>query len=148
MNANGYEDDRFLFYEEKLRWRMSRQISNANTIFYENQKDSVQQILKKYTKRIPVLVFWGNERRWTIVNGLEVVSVFDEHLHYIYLNEINKKIRPDFSHKKSLYFKCELKFILLGRDRIKIWGPEGRLYFALMNVLQMFPLKNPLSTRN
>lgn len=46
MNANGYEDDRFLFYEEKLRWRMSRQISNANTIFYENQKDSVQQILK------------------------------------------------------------------------------------------------------
>ncbi|BAT34985.1 hypothetical protein [Escherichia albertii] len=148
MNANGYEDDRFLFYEEKLRWRMSRQISNANTIFYENQKDSVQQILKKYTKRIPVLVFWGNERRWTIVNGLEVVSVFDEHLHYIYLNEINKKIRPDFSHKKSLYFKCELKFILLGRNRIKIWVPEGRLYFALMNVLQMFPLKNPLSTRN
>ncbi|MCU7296488.1 hypothetical protein OM318_19200 [Escherichia albertii] len=148
MNANGYEDDRFLFYEEKLRWRMSRQISNANTIFYENQKDSVQQILKKYTKRIPVLVFWGNERRWTIVNGLEVVSVFDEHLHYIYLNEINKKIRPDFSHKKSLYFKCELKFILLGRDRIKIWVPEGRLYFALMNVLQMSPLKNPLSTRN
>ncbi|MCZ9246363.1 hypothetical protein OM261_03025 [Escherichia albertii] len=148
MNANGYEDDRFLFYEEKLRWRMSRQISNANTIFYENQKDSVQQILKKYTKRIPVLVFWGNERRWTIVNGLEVVSVFDEHLHYIYLNEINKKIRPDFSHKKSLYFKCELKFILLGRNRIKIWVPEGRLYFALMNVLQMFSLKKPLSTRN
>lgn len=148
MNANGYEDDRFLFYEEKLRRRMSRQISNANTIFYENQKDSVQQILKKYTKRIPVLVFWGNERRWTIVNGLEVVSVFDEHLHYIYLNEINKKIRPDFSHKKSLYFKCELKFILLGRNRIKIWVPEGRLYFALMNVLQMFPLKKPLSTRN
>lgn len=148
MNANGYEDDRFLFYEEKLRWRMSRQISNANTIFYENQKDSVQQNLKKYSKRIPVLVFWGNERRWTIVNGLEVVSVFDEHLHYIYLNDINKEIRPDFSHKKSLYFKCELKFILLGRDRIKIWVPEGRLYFALMNVLQMFPLKNPLSTRN
>ncbi|MCV3238276.1 hypothetical protein OGZ07_24405, partial [Escherichia albertii] len=72
----------------------------------------------------------------------------DEHLHYIYLNDINKEIRPDFSHKTSLYFKCELKFILLGRDRIKIWVPEGRLYFALMNVLQMFPLKNPLSTRN
>ncbi|EOL9925844.1 hypothetical protein BA142_RS11830, partial [Escherichia coli] len=23
-----------------------------------------------------------------------------------------------------------------------IWVPEGKLYFALMNVLQMFPMKN------
>lgn len=118
------------------------------TQYFMKTRKIVFSKFKKYSKRIPVLVFWGNERRWTIVNGLEVVSVFDEHLHYIYLNDINKEIRPDFSHKKSLYFKCELKFILLGRDRIKIWVPEGRLYFALMNVLQMFPLKNPLSTRN
>ncbi len=59
MNANGYEDDRFLFYEEKLRWRMSRQISNANTIFYENQKDSVQQILKKIYKTYTCSCFLG-----------------------------------------------------------------------------------------
>lgn len=58
MNANGYEDDRFLFYEEKLRWRMSRQISNANTIFYENQKDSVQQILKNIQNVYLFLFFW------------------------------------------------------------------------------------------
>ncbi|ENT2099568.1 hypothetical protein ACFEX1_002993, partial [Escherichia coli] len=24
----------------------------------------------------------------------------------------------------------------------RIWVPEGKLYFALMNVLQMFPMKN------
>lgn len=59
MNANGYEDDRFLFYEEKLRWRMSRQISNANTIFYENQKDSVQQNLKKIFKTYTCSCFLG-----------------------------------------------------------------------------------------
>ncbi len=58
MNANGYEDDRFLFYEEKLRWRMSRQISNANTIFYENQKDSVQQILKNI-QNVYLFLFFG-----------------------------------------------------------------------------------------
>ncbi|HFS3979028.1 TPA: hypothetical protein ACHY01_003264, partial [Escherichia coli] len=43
---------------------------------------------------------------------------------------------------KTLDFKRQLQFIILGDDKIRIWVPEGKLYFALMNVLQMFPMKN------
>ncbi|MBD7973252.1 MULTISPECIES: hypothetical protein [Escherichia] len=85
MNTTPYEGENFLFYEEKIRWRMSRQISSANTIFYENQKQSIQKILERYTKRTPNLVFWENEYRWAIVNAQEVVSKFDGHLYCIYL---------------------------------------------------------------
>ncbi|VDA80293.1 hypothetical protein BANRA_00321 [Escherichia coli] len=32
-----------VFYEEKIRWRMRRQISNAEAIFYENQEEHIQR---------------------------------------------------------------------------------------------------------
>ncbi|HDV7004539.1 TPA: hypothetical protein ACSU1C_002570, partial [Escherichia coli] len=42
---------------------------------------------------------------------------------------------------KTLGFKRQLQFFILGDEKIRIWVPQGELYFALMNVLQMFPLK-------
>lgn len=53
-----------------------------------------------------------------------------------------KKIQTELPENKTLDFKRQLQFIILGDDKIRIWVPEGKLYFALMNVLQMFPMKN------
>ncbi|EEV6786226.1 hypothetical protein EJE82_001905, partial [Escherichia coli] len=62
--------------------------------------------------------------------------------HHIYLDDIKKKIQTELPENKTLDFKRQLQFIILGDDKIRIWVPEGKLYFALMNVLQMFPMKN------
>lgn len=70
------------------------------------------------------------------------MSMFDEHCHHIYLDDIKKKIQTELPENKTLDFKRQLQFIILGDDKIRIWVPEGKLYFALMNVLQMFPMKN------
>ncbi|EES8729055.1 hypothetical protein FP039_002781, partial [Escherichia coli] len=59
-----------------------------------------------------------------------------------YLDDIKKKIQTELPENKTLDFKRQLQFIILGDDKIRIWVPEGKLYFALMNVLQMFPMKN------
>lgn len=99
-------------------------------------------LFSRYTCRKPVLVYWESEQRWTSVNGLEVMSMFDEHCHHIYLDDIKKKIQTELPENKTLDFKRQLQFIILGDDKIRIWVPEGKLYFALMNVLQMFPMKN------
>ncbi|EOL4060078.1 hypothetical protein ABZO52_RS11025, partial [Escherichia coli] len=61
---------------------------------------------------------------------------------HIYLDDIKKKIQTELPENKTLDFKRQLQFIILGDDKIRIWVPEGKLYFALMNVLQMFPMKN------
>lgn len=55
---------------------------------------------------------------------------------------ISRKIQTELPENKTLDFKRQLQFIILGDDKIRIWVPEGKLYFALMNVLQMFPMKN------
>ncbi|HHZ3774949.1 TPA: hypothetical protein ACWCBB_003130 [Escherichia coli] len=136
MNVRNVKFDNLSFYEEKIRWRMRRQISNAEAIFYENQEEHIQRFLGRYT------CYWESEQRWTSVNGLEVMSVFDEHCHHIYLDDIKKKIQTELPENKTLDFKRQLQFIILGDDKIRIWVPEGKLYFALMNVLQMFPMKN------
>lgn len=98
-------------------------------------------LLGRYTCRKPVLVYWESEQRWTSVNGLEVMSMFDEYCHHIYLDDINKKIQAELPEDKTLGFKRQLQFFILGDEKIRIWVPQGELYFALMNVLQMFPLK-------
>ena len=141
MNLSNTKCDKLSFYEEKIRWRMRRQISNAEAIFYENQEEHIQRFLGRYTCRKPVLVYWESEQRWTSVNGLEVMSMFDEYCHHIYLDDINKKIQAELPEDKTLGFKRQLQFFILGDEKIRIWVPQGELYFALMNVLQMFPLK-------
>lgn len=52
-----------------------------------------------------------------------------------------KKIQAELPEDKTLDFKRQLQFVILGDEKIRIWVPQGKLYFALMNVLQMFPLK-------
>ncbi|EFN7628655.1 hypothetical protein EGC31_18630 [Escherichia coli] len=146
MNLSNTKCDKLSFYEEKIRWRMRRQISNAEAMFYENQEEHIQRFLGRYTCRKPVLVYWESEQRWTSVNGLEVMSMFDEYCHHIYLDDIHKKIQAESPEDKTLGFKRQLQFFILGDEKIRIWVPQGELYFALMNVLQMFPLKKWLMT--
>ncbi|EOS7472822.1 hypothetical protein F3H46_RS01445, partial [Escherichia coli] len=57
MNVRNVKFDNLSFYEEKIRWRMRRQISNAEAIFYENQEEHIRRFLGRYTCRKPVLVY-------------------------------------------------------------------------------------------
>ncbi|EOQ8967777.1 hypothetical protein DYQ17_RS01070, partial [Escherichia coli] len=43
MNVRNVKFDNLSFYEEKIRWRMRRQISNAEAIFYENQEEHIRR---------------------------------------------------------------------------------------------------------
>lgn len=47
MNLSNTKCDKLSFYEEKIRWRMRRQISNAEAIFYENQEEHIQRFFRQ-----------------------------------------------------------------------------------------------------
>lgn len=140
MNVSNAKCDNLSFYEERIRWRMRRQISNAEAIFYENQEEHIQLFLDRYNRRKPVLVYWESEQRWTSVNGLEVMSMFGEHCHHIYLDDINKKIQAELPENKTLDFKRQLQFFILGDEKIRIWVPRG-IIFRINECIADVPLK-------
>lgn len=120
---------------------MRRQISNAEAIFYENQEEHIQRFLGRYTCRKPVLVYWESEQRWTSVNGLEVMSMFDEYCHHIYLDDINKKIQAELPEDKTLGFKRQLQFFILGMRRLE-YGCHRGIIFRINECIADVPLKN------
>jgi len=129
------------FYTEKLLWKLARsRLPGAETLTFEVCDEPVRNSLMKYTVLPPVIVFWDNEKLWTFVNGQQLMSLHDGNIYHIDLDSINKKIKTSFSAKSKDGAKFHFNHLFLGKDEVMIWAPEGNVIFALMNILQMFPL--------
>lgn len=129
------------FYTEKLLWKLARsRLPGAETLIFEAFDEPVRNSLMKYTVLPPVIVFWDNEKLWTFVNGQQLMSLHDGNIYHIDLDSINKKIKTSFSAKSKDGAKFHFNHLFLGKDEVMIWAPEGNAIFALMNILQMFPL--------
>ncbi|EAZ4878612.1 hypothetical protein CBX33_21895 [Salmonella enterica] len=137
-----YSNEKICFYKEKLLWKLRRsRLGSSEQMIFETFDDVVKQHLLKYTHIPPVIVLWGGENLWTFISGQEVVSFYDGSIYRICLDDINKKIKAPSSVSSKDGSKFDFNYIFLGDSGVKIWAPEGNVIFAIMNILQMFPLK-------
>lgn len=133
------------FYEEKLLWRLQRnKLSSSDKLVFTGLHDSIKQYLLEYAgiETIPVIVFWNGKELWTFISGLEIVSMHSGLVHRIHLDDINKKIKVPSLVKQGKESKMTFNYLDLGDEGIRVWAPEGKEMFVLMNLLQMFPLLN------
>ncbi|HBZ6151294.1 TPA: hypothetical protein ML330_002188 [Salmonella enterica] len=143
-----YSNEKICFYKEKLLWKLRRNnIPSSENMIFETFDASVKQNLLKHTNTPPVIVFWGGEDLWTFISGQEVVSSYDGRVCRICLDDINKKVKVPSSVNSKDGSKFHFNYVFLGDSEVKVWAPEGNIIFALMNILQMFPLKKMISVR-
>lgn len=138
-----YSSEKKDFYKNKLLWKLDRnKLDSSENLIFERQRESIKKYLLQYTAKDtpPVIVFWNNKELWTFINGLEVVSMHSGMVHRIYLDEIKKRIKVPPLVQQGDVSKMTFHFIDLGNEEVRVWAPEGKTIFALMNILQMFPL--------
>ncbi len=138
-----YSSEKKDFYKNKLLWKLDRnKLDFSNDLLFDEQEESIKNYLLQYTAidTPPAIVFWSNKDLWTFISGEEVVSKHSGTLHRIYLDDIKKRIKVPPLVKQGEESKMTFNFILLGNDDVRVWAPEGKTIFALMNILQMFPL--------
>lgn len=138
------------FYKNKLIWKLERnKLDSSDELLFDSLDGATRQYLLQYTspETPPVIVFFGGNELWTFISGLEVVSMHSGVIHRILLDDIKKKIRVPPKVKQGETSKMTFNYLTLGDDALKIWAPEGKVIFALMNILQMFPLRDVKSER-
>lgn len=141
MNQNTKKDE---WYENRILWRAKQhKLFNKRCMKYADAPKKVKEVIKTCAKYegIPVLLFFENRKLWTLLTTNEVISFFDDKLQSGKLDLIQKKIKikrsnlPNQSHSIK-----ENEFISLVNLGVTVWVPAGAELFALMNILQMFPL--------
>lgn len=137
------ESDRICFYTDRIIWKLySNKLSHPQLLLFDSYNANVKAFILTYTPTPPVILLWRDEGLWTFVSGEEVVSHYSGGGARIYLDGINKTVRAAPVENKNKETKFNLNYMLLGDEGVKVWAPEGALFFALMNILKMFPLRH------
>lgn len=137
------ESDRICFYTDRIIWKLySNKLSHPQLLLFDTYNANVKAFILTYTRTPPVILLWQDEDLWTFVSGEEVVSHYSGEVARIYLDDINKIVHAVPLASKSKEMKFNLNYMLLGDERVKVWAPEGAVFFALMNILSMFPLRH------
>ncbi|WP_020558924.1 hypothetical protein [Thiofilum flexile] len=139
MNA-----DRDAWYRSRILWKASQHKLLDKKCYKfsdlpENEASLIQNMLPSSVN--PVIVFWENQDKWTVLGTRIVASFYQGNLVLAELDKINKQISvvlPKNSDPKNI--KREASFLRLDALDTLIWAPAGSELFALMNILQMFPL--------
>lgn len=129
------------FYKDRILWRAQQHhLLQKKCLTYSQLTDSqLKKIIAFSPKSVPVLVFWNSETLWTVLTTEEVLSFYDNTIHRIDLDAIEKKIKVNLD-QSSERPKFSTEFLILGANQIKIWVFAGNELFALYNILRMFPL--------
>lgn len=137
------ESDRICFYTDRIICKLySNKLSHPQLLLFDSYNANVKAFILTYTPTPPVILLWQDEGLWTFVSGEEVVSHYSGEVARIYLDGINKTVRAAPVENKNKETKFNLNYMLLGDEGVKVWAPEGALFFALMNILKMFPLRH------
>ena len=89
----------------------------------------------------PVIVFWNSEKKWTVLGTKAICSFYDNEFIMSELDDIDKQL--SLFHPAGTKIedaKLKSNFIRLDKSGKLIWVPAGPELFALMNILNMFPL--------
>ena len=136
------------WYCDRILWRAKQHnlFNKRCRKFSDLSEDFAQVINEVITKNInPVLVFWENRNKWTVLGTREICSFYNDSLVCSKLGEIDKQVsvfRPPGIQQEEV--KTKSNFISLDKKGILIWAPAGAELFALINILQMFPLGNQI----
>lgn len=139
--------DRDEWYRDRILWRAKQHdLFNKRCYDYSNLPDDFSYTIKEAIPEDihPVLVFWESEQRWTVLGTKAICSYYDHNLVFSGADEINKQLSispPPGASPKDV--KVVTQFIKLESTGQLIWAPSGPELFALMNILQMFPLRCP-----
>jgi hypothetical protein len=133
-----------VFVQDRIRWRAAKQGLPAGCCIDYLQASAVQRTSVSaavHDDAGGVLLFWGDESRWTLLTDTFVASWHHRTLHRCALDEIRKEVRLSrVDHEGAEDLKREAEYIYLRLPNISVWASGGRELFALMNVLLMFPL--------
>jgi hypothetical protein len=89
----------------------------------------------------PVLFFGDSAERWTMVGEASVASCYDGKLHSCLLDDIGRSVRLVSPPDAEGDAKRVSEFVFLPATGTTLWAPAGGAeIFALMNILQRFPL--------
>lgn len=134
--------DKTEFYKNRILWKADKHNLFEKRCLNYSGLTSLQmmKIQVSAPKGIPVLVFWNDNNLWTVLTTEEVLSMHDNSLFRVNLDDINQeiKIEVDEGVEKP---KSSTNFLIIGKNKIKIWVFAGEELFALYNTLRMFPLK-------
>jgi hypothetical protein len=132
------------WYRDRILWKASQHklFDKECRKFSELQSDQASLISKVIPENAnPVLAFWDNRDRWTVLGTREIFSFYDGNLVSSSLDDINKQLSVfSTSSVNREDIKAKSNFIRLDEVGKLVWVPAGSELFALMNILKMFPL--------
>ena len=133
------------WYIDRILWRANQHsLFDKSCIKYSELDNSrvaaIEEVIPGIEK--PVLVFWDSEKKWTVLCALYIYSFYGGQLISSSLDEINKSVSVVTTDGLSEDIKKSATVICLDKLNKFIWAPAGSELFALMGILQMFPLKN------
>jgi len=141
------------WHQDRILWRLSRHnkqsaITSSLWASFKNENEDAAKYIRDHIgeESEPILAYWRNENRWTALTAAELFSVVDGETTIILLDEIQKCFSPKWT--TSISRKGDLEFLFVGPTKQQIWAPPGARYFALWNVLLMFPLNVPEDSRD
>jgi len=139
-------------YEDRILLRLSRH--NARSAItaslwptFENENEDAAKHIKDSIEDDgePLLAYWHDKNCWTALTAEKLFSVIDGEMTVILLDEIHRQFDAEWT--ASTKDKRDLEFLFVGPDKRRVWAPAGPKYFALWNVLLMFPLNVPKELR-
>jgi hypothetical protein len=132
------------WYRDRILWKASQHklFNKKCRKFSELQSDQASLVSEVIPENAnPVLAFWDNPDRWTVLGTREIFSFYDGNLVSSSLDDINKQLSVfNTSSVNREDIKVKSNFISLDEVGKLVWVPAGSELFALMNILQMFPL--------
>lgn len=97
----------------------------------------------------PVLVFWADPDKWTVLGSNSIFSLHDGALSCCELDDIGKEMSLCHEmHESQRDKKANATLISLEKPGVTVWAPAGQELFGLMNILLMFPLGVPVSSNS
>jgi hypothetical protein len=136
--------DRDAWYRDRILWKAEQhKLFDKRCCKFSDLPERNASIIDRIVPLDinPVIVFWESKNTWTLLGTKGIFSFHDGELVFSDLDKINKQLSvycpKDADHGN---IKSEASFIKLDALGKLIWAPIGSELFALMNILQMFPL--------
>jgi len=131
------------WYRDRILWKAEQhKLFDKQCCEFSDLPENNASFIEEISGDIkPVIVFWGSQFKWTVLGAKKLCSFYDGDLVCSGLDEIDKKlsvVHPSDTLQSNI--KLESNFIKLDALEKLIWAPAGSELFALMNILQMFPL--------
>jgi len=130
------------FYRERILWRAEKhQLFSRRCVRYEDASERQKAVIESLLGAGfgGVILFWDSEDRWTVVGDTSLASWHGARLQLCDLDEVQKQLSVPSLAAGGI--KQDAEYLLVERPNILVWAPNGNEFFALMNILLMFPLR-------